>query len=108
MKQRKELWIGLLQVRARPNSAVLGPAKGAYFNMITWATSDAEFKQKAARLCDDLELFVESVEDNMPVSERTKSETLNDELQELVEQAESNPNAVLYGTFHRWLTEDRI
>jgi hypothetical protein len=108
VKQRKELWIGLVQVRARHNSDVLGPAKGAYFNMITWAASDAEFKTKAARLCDDLGLFIEDIEDDMPVSEKEKSEALSDEVQELVEQAEGNPNAVLYGTFHRWLTEDRI
>src|SRR6267154_612670 len=99
MKCSKELWIGLVQVRARPNTNALGPAKGAYFNMITWAASDAEFKAKAARLCDDLELIVEDIEDDMPVSGREKSETLSDELQELIEQAESNPNAVLYGTF---------
>jgi molecular chaperone DnaK (HSP70) len=76
--------------------------------MITWAASNTEFKEKAAQLCDDLELFVEDVEDDMPVSERTKFQALSDEAQELVEQAESNPDAVLYGTFHRWLTEDRI
>src|SRR2546421_5398708 len=58
MKQLKKLWIGLVQVRARPNSDVLGPAKGAYFNMITWAASDTEFKEKAAQLCQELELFV--------------------------------------------------
>lgn len=108
MKRTKELWIGLVQVRARPNSKVLGPAKGAYFNMITWAASGAEFKKKAAQLCNDLDLFVEDVEDDMPVSAREESEGLSDELRQLVEQAERNPNALLYGTFHRWLTEDRI
>lgn len=108
MKRPQELWIGLVQVRARPNCDVLGSAKGAFFNLITWAASGAEFKKKATMLCDDLGLFVEEVEDEMPVSERQKSVILSDEIQELVEQAENNPNAILYGTFHTWLTEDRI
>lgn len=108
MKRLQELWIGLVQVRARPNSDVLGSAKGAYFNLITWAASDTEFKKKATILCDDLGLFVEEVEDEMPVNERQKSSTLSDELQELIEQAGANPDAILYGTFHRWLTEDRV
>lgn len=106
--QPKQLWIGLVQVRARPNSDTLGPAKGAYFNLVTWAVDDAEFKEKAVQLCDELGVFVEDVEDEMPVSEREKAETLSGELEVLIEQAESNPNAVLYGTFHRWLTDDRI
>lgn len=68
--------------------------------MITWAGGDAEFQQKARMLCDSLELLVEDVEDSMPLVERQKSATLDDELQALIDQAKDNPSAILYGTFH--------
>ena len=108
MKQLRELWIGLIQARARPNSNALGAAKGAYFNIVTWASSAEEFKRKAALLCDNLGLFIEDIEDEMPIRREGESSILHDDLQELIEQAENDPNAILYGTFHTWHKEDRM
>jgi hypothetical protein len=108
MRKQSELWVGLVKVRPLPNCDVLGAAKGAYFNLIAWAVNYSEFKKKAEILCTDLELFVEDVEESMPIIERQKFARFDDELQGLVEQAEGNPNAILYGTFHSWSTDDHV
>ncbi len=43
----KELWIGLVEVRPLEGCEVLEDAKGAFVNIVTWASNATEIKQKA-------------------------------------------------------------
>ena len=47
-------------------------------------------------------MYVADVESAEPLSERLQKCTLSEDLEELAAQAESNPNAILYDTFHTY------
>jgi hypothetical protein len=42
------------------------------------------------------------VEQAEPLAERARKRTLHDQVDDMVRRAESNPNAIIYGTFHRY------
>ncbi|MGE0405550.1 MAG: hypothetical protein AB7O65_04555 [Candidatus Korobacteraceae bacterium] len=77
-------------------------AAGAFTNVITWACDPGEFFKKAETIAATLDLYVIGVEDEEPLIERTKKFTLSEELEEMAQRAQSNPNAILYGTFHTY------
>jgi hypothetical protein len=98
----KELWIGLVEVRALKRSEILGDAKGAFVNLVTWATDADEFKSNAELVFNKKGLFVIEIENPEPVSTRRKKAELDDEIEEIIDRAQDNPKAIIYGTFHTW------
>ena len=53
----KQLWMGLVEVRALKGTRVLTDAKGAFLNLVTWASDGEEFKSKAELVLGKLGLF---------------------------------------------------
>jgi hypothetical protein len=104
--KRKQLWIGLVQVGKLKNAEILKDRRGAYVNLITWASDSSEFRSKAELVFGSLGLFVADIEDPEPVSSRKQKFEIAEELEELILQAEVNPAAILYGTFHTWARDD--
>ena len=100
-----ELWIGVVGLKPIDPKAWEG-AVGAYTNIVTWASSREEFRKKSEELAASMKLYIFEIEDEEPVSDRTKKFSLSEELEELVDRAETNPKAILYGTFHRYPFED--
>lgn len=98
----KQLWIGLVEVRAFTQSKALGDAKGAFVNLVTWAADAVQFKSNAEVVLGNLGLFVVEVENPEPVSTRRRSMDLEEEIEDMIARAENNPNAIIYGTFHTW------
>jgi hypothetical protein len=98
----KELWIGLVEVRALERSEVLGDAKGAFVNMVTWATDANQFKSNAESVLGKLGLFVVGIENPEPVSTRRRTTAFEEEIEEMVTRAQVNPDAIIYGIFHTW------
>ncbi len=98
----KQLWIGLVEVRALTRSKVLGDAKGAFVNLVTWATDAVQFKSNAEVVLGKLGLFVVDIENPEPVSTRRRSVDIEEEIEDMIARAENNPNAIIYGTFHTW------
>jgi len=47
-------------------------------------------------------MYVADVEEAEPLTQRTKNWTLTEEIEDMVFRAESNPNAIVYGTFHTY------
>ena len=47
-------------------------------------------------------MFVADIEVPEPLAERMNKVTLNEETEDMVFRAEGNPNAIVYGTFHRY------
>lgn len=97
---QSELWIGLVEFKPL-NQGAHGWA-GAFTNIITWACSSTEFREKSETIAATMDLYVASVEGEEPLAERTRKEILSEETDEMALRAESNPNAILYGTFHTY------
>jgi hypothetical protein len=98
----KDLWIGLVEVRPLKDTDILTDAKGAFVNLITWASNAAEFRSNAELVLGKLGLFVVEIENPEPVSTRRKTAEFEDEIEDMIARAQSNPNAIIYGTFHTW------
>jgi hypothetical protein len=105
---KKQLWIGITEVRpssAKPNRTI-GEAKGAFVNIVTWASDAAEFKRNAELVLDKLSLSVVDVQDPEPVVVRRKKAEFDEEIEDIIDRAESNPNAIIYATFHTYKNDD--
>ena len=106
----KELWIGVLEVRPLyGDHPILGNAKGAFVNIVTWASDKEEFKNKAEFIVEKLGgLFVSEVHDPESVEGR-RGKTVNDfvdDIEDMISRAQDNPNAIIYGTFHMFANDD--
>ena len=77
-------------------------AAGAFANVITWACNSAEFRRKAEAIAIAMNLYVANIEEEEPFGIRATKWTVPEEIEDLVSQAKLNPNAILYGTFHRY------
>ena len=95
-----ELWIGLIEIRPVDRKAY--GAAGAFVDILTWASDPAEFRAKAETIARTMDLYVVDVENEQPLSTRLANTTPSEELEEMISRAESNPNAIVYGTFHTW------
>jgi hypothetical protein len=104
--RRKELWIGLVEVRILKESKSFTDGKGAFVNVVTWATGVDGFKSNAELVLGKLGLVVLEVENPEPVSARRKWAHLDEEIEDIISRAETNPNAIIYGTFHKYLRDD--
>ncbi len=102
----KELWIGMVEVRAARATDILADAKGAFVNLVTWTSEKNEFKNSAELVLGNLGLLVVGIENPEPVSVRREKAELEDEIEDMVARAENNPNAIIYGTFHTWTRDD--
>ena len=73
---------------------------------MTWANDLEGFRQKAEVIAAELEMYVAGVEGAEPLTERAQKNTLSEEIDDMMLRAESNPNAIIYGTFHQYLFDE--
>ncbi|HZU26197.1 MAG TPA: hypothetical protein VFA04_11780 [Bryobacteraceae bacterium] len=95
-----ELWIGLVEMKPLDRKAY--GAAGAFTNIVTWAADPEQFRHKAEVLAGTLDMYVFGVEGAEPLADRAARSTLADEIEDMMIRAEGNPNAIIYGTFHRY------
>src|SRR5947207_15433163 len=98
--QQPELWIGLVDVKPLDRKAY--GAAGAFTNIVTWACDIEEFRKKTETIAATLDMFVADIEEAAPLAERINAGSLPEEVEDMVLRAESNQNAIVYGTFHRY------
>jgi hypothetical protein len=98
----KQLWIGAVEVRPlKRNNEILGDAKGAFVNIVTWASDAEEYWRNAELVVAKLGLFIGEVVSPEPVEMRRKREgAFEEDIEDMVSRAQDNPNAIIYGTFH--------
>jgi len=101
---KPELWIGLVEVRPFDRKAY--GAAGAFTNIVTWACDVEGFRKKAEIIAATMDMCVADIEEAEPLAERIKKLTLTEEIDEMVVRAESNPNAIVYGTFHTYRRDE--
>ena len=93
-----KLWTGLVELK--PLNRKEYGAAGAFTNVVTWACDSEGFRRKAETIAAELQMYVVGVEEDGPLS--TSPEDWSDEIDDMVRRAESNPTAIVYGTFHRY------
>lgn len=93
-----ELWIGVVEMK--PLDRATYGAAGAFTNILTWACDVEGFRAKAELIAATLNMYVADVENVEPLSERRQRWNPTEELDDMVLRAESNRNAIIYGTFH--------
>ena len=102
----KQLWIGLVEVRAAKATDILADARGAFVNLVTWTSNINEFRSNAELVLGKLGLFIVNIENPEPVSVRRRKADLEEEIEDMIARAQDNPNAIIYGTFHTWTRDD--
>ena len=104
--ESRQLWIGLVEVRPLVGkNEILGDAKGAFVNIVTWATDRTEYRRNAELVIGDLGLFVAELVNADPVHVRRKT-GFEEEIEEIIARAQDNPNAIIYGIFHTFERDD--
>lgn len=61
-----------------------------------------EFHKKAAKILATLDLYVFGVEGEEPLVQWLKKRDPSGEIEGMIQRAELNPNAIVWGTFHRY------
>ena len=108
--RRKQLWIGKVEVRPLSGgSDILGDMKGAFVNIVTWATDAEQFRGNAELVINELGgLFVSDVHNPEPVEARRARSGggFDEEMEDVIARAEVDPNAIIYATFHGFERDD--
>ena len=108
--RRKQLWIGMVEVRPLSGkSELLGETKGAFVNIVTWALDAEQYRHNAELVIGGLGgLFVSDVLNSEAVEDRRAraGSELDESIEGLILRAQSNPNAILYGSFHLFEKDD--
>ena len=99
-----ELWIGLVELRPFDKKAY--GAAGSFTSIITWASNVVQFRQKAETIASTLGLFVVDVEYAEPYLERLQAHEVSEDVEGMASRAKGNPNAIVYGTFHRYRQDE--
>ena len=95
-----ELWIGPLNLS--PMIVVPTALPVPSTNIVTWASDQESFRQKAEIIASTLDMFVVDVGVAEPVAERAEKWSMTEETDDMIQRAEVNPDAIVYGTFHRY------
>lgn len=108
--QRKQLWIGMVEVRPLSGgSNILGDMKGAFVNIVTWAADAEQYRRNAELVIRGLGgLFVSDVLNPEPVETRKarSGSEFDENMEDLISRAQANPNAIVYGSFHMFERDD--
>lgn len=104
---RSNCGLGWLEVRPTNSYfTILEHAKGAFVNIVTWASDAEEYSHNAQLVLGDFDLFVADIVNPEPVKVRRKKAKLDEEIEEMISRAQHNPNAIIYGTFHAYEKDD--
>jgi hypothetical protein len=92
------IWIGTIEIswsdEKTPN--VFQPA---FTVVTTWATTSEEFREKCDRMLESYGWRLLGVDRANPAAENGD---FSEEVEDMLERTRSNPNAVIYGTFHSY------
>lgn len=90
----RELWAATVEVVTNPSDT--GDTR-AFTNAVSWASSASEYSAVVREVFESYGWVLIGVENCRPVSHSSEAGA---ELAELIQRAQSNPNACIYGTFH--------
>jgi hypothetical protein len=92
------LWIIRCEISVLPGDLKNGRTL-AFTNVITWGETSEEAIEKVRKVSAEYRWIVIGIEDASPVDH---DKVYGDDLNDLIDQASTNANAVLFGTFHTY------
>jgi hypothetical protein len=104
-KREKSLWIGLIEVTPNAGNESLGDAKGAYVNVVTFATSALSFKRRVIRALSEMDMNLVEFDPPEQLRARLFAKRVDKEIIHMAETA-SKLDSVVFGTFHTYSSED--
>ena len=94
-----QIWLGTVEVYfANPETP--NDWKPAFTNVTTWACNSDEFRQKCIQMLESYGWKLLRIERAAPVSE---DDEFTEVVEDMLERTKSNPDAIIYGTFHTYL-----
>jgi hypothetical protein len=93
-----ELWIGTFEVYFM-NPETPGVWKPAFTTVVTWACDSKEFSDKCNEIVENHGWRLIGTERAGPVS---KDGEYSEEVEDMLDRAKDNPNAIILGTFHSY------
>jgi hypothetical protein len=104
-----ELWTGIACLAGDPNCKdfrrFVDQGRGAYVNIVTWASSRAEFEDRIQKAAKDLDCIVLELKDIQLLERRMQEPDCPKELIDMRATAQRQRDDIVFGDFHVW-TED--
>jgi hypothetical protein len=105
-----DLWTGTACLAADPNCKDFkrfGDAgKGAYVNVVAWASSKQEFAERVKQTATELDCLLLELESIKPLEERMEESDYPEELINMQTTARRQRKDVVFGAFHIWTQSD--
>jgi hypothetical protein len=93
-----DIWIGTVEISYTKENAPT-VFKPAFTVITTWASNAEEFREKCNRMLESYGWKLIGVERANPLPDNG---TFSEEVEDMLERTRSNPNAIIYGTFHTY------
>jgi len=93
-----QIWIGTIEIYFE-NPDTPSVWKPAYTTVTTWACNAEEFSQKCTSMLESYGWKLLGIDRASPVSDEDE---FSEETEDMLERTKSNPNAIIYGTFHTY------
>jgi hypothetical protein len=93
-----DIWIGTIEISWTDEKTpkVFQPA---FTVVTTWAGNAEEFREKCTRMLESYGWKLLDVDRANPVPDNGE---FSEEVEDMLERTRSNPNAIIYGTFHSY------
>lgn len=91
----KELWISVVEVLTDSNAG--GGDTRAFTNVVTWASSVADYVNSVSAVFEKYGWVVLGTENARPIAREIG---FNEEISDIIERAKINPEACIFGAFH--------
>lgn len=105
-----ELWTGLACLVADPNCKGFKrfgeDGKGAYVNIVAWASAEEEFGKRVKGAAADLDCILLELEDVQLLDQRMEEPDYPEELIEMQATAQRQRDDIIFGEFHVWFEDD--
>ena len=98
---KPKVFIGMVGVSATSRSNILGHAKGAYVNVLAFASTKDEYESQVTKAVEDLGLFAFEFEDVEPFERRAAQRVIDDSLHMLAAEVleTKHPRFAAFHTF---------
>ena len=105
-----ELWTGLACLVADPNCKEFrrfgDDGKGAYVNVVAWASSEENFVERVKQVATTLDCIVLEMDGTQLLDSRMREPDYPDELITMRTTAQRQPDDTIFGCFHVWVQSD--
>lgn len=103
-KSGKTLWIGLIEVAPKAGNRSLCNAKGAFVDVVTFATDALSFKRRVIRALGKMDMNLIGFDPPQQLRGRFFEKRIGKEIIQMAETARKL-DSVVFGTFHTYNSE---